>query len=215
MVVAFVTIRLNSTRLPGKNILPLGGRPLAWRICQTLLDCERIDKSYIYCSDERIMDYVPQSPKLIFRQRDKWLDGDMVTMHDVYGAFTSEVDADVYVAALATAPFIKAESIDKGVKAILEDGYDSAFSVKREQTFCWYDGNPLNYQLDCVPRTQDIAPVFVETSGFFAFRKEVWKESQRRIGHNPFLVEVGHQEAVDIDTRDDYEFAQLIAGDSN
>ena len=202
---------MNSTRLPGKNILPLGGRPLAWRICQTLLECKTIDMIYIYCSDQRIMDYVPDSPKLLFRQRDKRLDGDLITMHDVYGAFVSEVDADVYVAALATAPFISAGSIDKGVEAIVNGGYDSAFSVKRLQTFGWYDGKPVNYRLDRVVRTQELTPMFVETCGFYAFRKNVWLEGNSRIGHNPFFVEVNHKEAVDIDTPDDYEFAQMIA----
>ena len=214
MVTAFVTIRMNSTRLQDKNILPIGGRPLVWRICETLLECKRVDDIYIYCSDRIILKYVPQSPRLYFIQRDQRLDGDEVTMHDIYDAFTTEVKSDVYVAALATAPFITAGSIDNGVRAITEDSYDSAFSVRRMQTFCWYDGSPVNYRLNQVPRTQVIKPLFIETCGFYAFRNEVWHRHKSRIGSNPYLVEVGHKEAIDIDTLEDYEFAQLVAANT-
>lgn len=210
MTTAFVTIRLNSKRLPGKNLLPLGGHSLVWHICNTLLECETIDQSYIYCSDPIVMEHVPQSPRLLFRQRDKWLDGDMVTAQDTYGAFTSEVDADIYVAALATAPFITAATIDKGVRAMIEQGYDSAFSAKRLQTFVWYDGQPVNYRPEQVPRTQDLKPLFMETCGFYAFRRELWQQHRRRIGFNPYIVEVDHREAIDIDTLEDYEFAKKI-----
>ena len=209
-VVAFVTIRLNSKRLPGKNLLPLGGHPLVWHICHTLLQCKTIDQSYIFCSDPHVMDHVPQSPRLQFLQRDPWLDGDMVTAQDTYGAFTSEVDADIYVAALATAPFISAASIDAGVRAIAEQGYDSAFSSKRLQTFVWYDGQPVNYTPERIPRTQDLQPLQMETCGFYAFSRQMWQQHHRRIGLNPYIVEVGHREAIDIDTREDYEFAKTI-----
>lgn len=214
-VTAFVTIRLNSQRLPGKNLLPLGGHALAWHICNTLLECETIDKSYIYCSDERVMEHLPQSPRLLFRRRDKWLDGNEVTAQDTYGAFTSEVESDIYVAALTTAPFITAASIDRGVKAMLEQGHDSAFSAKRLQTFVWYDGHPVNYNPAAIARTQDLKPLYMETSGFYAFSRTLWQQHRRRIGFNPYVVEVNHREAVDIDNLEDYKFAEMIVQNQN
>ena len=211
--VAFITIKLNSQRLPNKNILPLGEHPLSWYICNTLLKCKRIDEIYIYCSEERIMDYVPKSERIIFRKRGAWLDGDLIRAQDTYQAFVDEVDADIYVAALTTAPFISAESIDCAVEKVQSESYDSAFSAQKIQTFAWYNGVPLNYSPENIPRTQDIEPVLVETSGFFAFRKELWKKYKRRIGFNPYIQIVNDVEAVDIDTEQDYKFAQkLITG---
>ena len=82
---------------------------------------------------------------------------------------------------------------------VLYEGYDSAFTAKREQTFAWYKGEPINYNLMEVPRTQDIEPVFIETSAFFIFKKELWTQFGRRIGFRPYIQEVGLIEAVDID----------------
>ena len=58
-VVAFIPIKLNSQRLPNKNILPLDGKPLCWHVCQTLLEVDGIDDVYVYCSDDSVTDHIP------------------------------------------------------------------------------------------------------------------------------------------------------------
>ncbi len=206
-VTAFITIRLNSQRLQNKNILDLGGHPLSWYCCDHLLKCKNIDDIYIYCSEERIMDYVPQDSRLKFLQREKWLDGDQIRAQDTYTAFTNDVDADIYVAGLTTAPFVRPETYEKAVAKVLSGEYDSAFAARREQTFAWYKGKPLNYDPALIPRTQDLAPVYVETSGFFVFTSELWKEHKRRIGFKPYLCEVDEVEGIDIDTKEDFTMA--------
>ena len=207
---AFITIKLNSERLPNKNIHPRGDHPLSWHICSTLLNCRTIDEIYIYCSEERIMEYVPRHERLIFRKRDKRLDGSLIRAQDTYSAFIGEVDADIYLAALTTAPFLSSASIDHGVEQVLSGAYDSAFSAQKLQTFAWYKGEPLNYSPERIPRTQDMEPVYIETSGFFAFKRELWTTHQRRIGFRPYLQLVDQVEAIDIDTKEDYEFAQRV-----
>lgn len=209
-VIAFVTIKLNSTRLPNKNILLLGGKPLCWHVFETLLQCQTVDEIYVYCSEKRVMGYVPDDPRIIFLERDKWLDGDQVRAQDTYSAFVNDVEADVYLAALTTAPFVTPESIDDGVSHVVDGSHDSAFAAQRLQTFAWYEGEPLNYDPKNIPRTQDLDPVFVETSGFFCFTRKLWVEHHRRIGFNPYIREVDAREAVDIDTKEDYEFARLL-----
>ena len=58
-----------------------------------------------------------------------------------------------------------------------------------------------------MPRTQDIEPIWVETSAFYIFRKEVFTEQHRRIGVKPYICEVSDKEAVDIDEKKDYDMA--------
>lgn len=196
-VVAFVPIKLNSQRLPHKNILPIAGHPLCWHLCNTLLKVNNIDEVYVYCSDERVSDYIPEG--VILKKRDKKLDGDLVKGFDIYRSFISEVDADVYVLAHTTSPFIKQESIDNALKHIVSGSNDSAFSAEKIQTFAWYKDKPINYDLNDVPRTQDLEPIWVETSAFFMFKKEIFTDYNRRIGFNPYIQEVSGIEAIDID----------------
>lgn len=207
--VAFVPIKLNSQRLPNKNLLPIAGQPLCWHILNTLTCTKGIDEVYVYCSDDKIKEYIPAKVK--FLKRDTYLDGDLVKGLEIYDAFVKDVDADIYILAHATSPFIKSQTIELALDKILHDNYDSAFSAQKIQTFAWYKDKPINYSLDDIPRTQDIDPIFVETSGFFMFKKEVFALHRRRIGFTPYIQEVDNVEAVDIDTQEDFDFAQLIS----
>lgn len=204
-VVAFVPIKLNSQRLPFKNKLPLGKYPMAYYICKSLLQVKNIDEVYVYCSNEEVMKYVPE--EVSFLKRDEKLDGDLVKGKDIYSSFINEIESDIYILAHTTSPFLKSESIENALNKMISEGHDSALSVQKIQTFAWYNGKPINYDLNDIPRTQDIKPVLIETSGFFMFEKKIFTEYGRRIGFNPYLQEVNGVEAIDIDTKEDYEFA--------
>lgn len=207
--VALIPIKLNSQRLPHKNILPIAGHPLCWHICNTLNQIKEINEVYVYCSDPAVREYIPTETR--FLQRPMWLDGDSVKGFDIYREFMKTVDADVYVLAHTTSPFIKRSSCQNALNHILSGENDSAFSAERIQTFAWYKGNPINYDLNDVPRTQDMEPIWVETSAFFMFRKEIFSVYNRRIGFNPYIQEVSGIEAVDIDEPKDYELACKLA----
>jgi len=75
-VVAFVPIKMNSQRLPYKNILPIAGRPMCRYIFDSLLEVNEIDTCYVYCSDAVIQDYIPEGIR--FLKRDRSLDADLV-----------------------------------------------------------------------------------------------------------------------------------------
>lgn len=207
-VVAFVPIRLNSKRVVGKNLKLLGGKPLLQHILETLTRTTTIDEVYVYCSREEIKPYLPGGVK--FLKRSETLDRDETLGKEIYEAFIKEVDADVYILAHTTSPFIKAATIDNAVKQVTEGGHDSAFSAQKVQTFCWYNGKPLNYDLKEIPRTQTIEPVYFETSAFYIFRKELWTEQRQRIGNNPYIAITDPIEGVDIDNPEDFEFAQKV-----
>lgn len=204
-IVAFVPIKLNSQRLPHKNILPISGQPLCWHILNSLLRVGEIDETYVYCSDENVKSYIPE--EATFLKREPRLDGDLVKGFEIYESFINQVDADIYVLAHTTSPFIRSETIAEALNTMLNKGYDSAFSAQRIHTFAWYQGKPINYDLNDVPRTQDMEPIYVETSAFFMFEKDIFTKYHRRIGFNPYIQEVDSVEAVDIDTKEDYEFA--------
>lgn len=83
----------------------------------------------------------------------------------------------------------------------LSGEYDSSFAAKKLQDFLWKDGKPFNYELDNIPRTQDLEPLYEETSGFYIYNSSVITSLNRRIGEKPYIVEVNEIEAVDIDEK--------------
>lgn len=214
-LVCFVPIKLNSQRLPNKMMLPLGNKKLCQYIFNTLLDVKKeIEMDvYCYCSDDSIKNYLPEN--IIFLERDANLDRNETKGIEIYKSFIDQIDADIYVLCHATSPFIKASSIIEGINKVSVEKYDSACSVSRIQTFCWYNNQTLNYDLTNVVRTQDINPVFYETSAFYIFEKNILDKHNRRIGFNPYLVETDRIESIDIDEKEDYDLALLISKYSN
>lgn len=203
--VAFVPIKLNSERIKNKNILKIGKKPLCYYIFESLKDTG-IQDIYVYCSDEKIKNYIPSYVKYL--RRNKNLDKNETKGMEIYTNFCSTIKSDVYVLAHATSPFTKAKSIKKGLNS-LKKGHDSSLSVKKIQTFAWYKNSTLNYSLDNIPRTQNITPIFIETSGFYIFTKDIIYQ-KKRIGDNPFFVEVDNIEAIDVDEKEDLKLARKI-----
>ena len=152
-----------------------------------------------------IMNYLPRGVKFI--KRDCYLDGDMVKGNEIYESFINTVDSDIYILAHTTSPFITQQSVENALANVLSENYDSALSVQKKQTFVWYKGQTLNYESNDIPRTQDIEPIYIETSGFYMFKKDHFLAHRRRIGFNPYFQELDDIEAIDIDTKEDYEFA--------
>lgn len=206
--IALIPIKFNNRRLPGKNIKPLGGKPLMQHIQETLLQVKGIDEIYVYCSDEGVKEYL--LPGICYLQRPQSLDQDSTKINEVLASFAQAKKADLYLLTHATAPFIKAESIQKGIDAVKSDNYDSAFAVIRQQDFLWQNGKPLNYDLSAIPRTQDLVPIYRETCGFYLYTYWQIVEQNRRIGDKPYFVEVSEIEAVDIDEQEDFDLAEAI-----
>lgn len=206
--IAFVPIKLNSERLPQKNIKSFtNGKPLVTYILETLQRVADVDASYVYCSSDEIQAYLPEGIR--FLKRDPYYDLSSTKFNEVLKSFASLVDADTYVLTHATAPFLKAESIEKGIQKVNFEGYDSAFSVVAIQEFLWKDNKPYNYELDNIPRTQDLEKIYQESCGLYVYRKSLI-DSGKRIGKNPFLLEISEIEACDINTEEDFYLADAI-----
>lgn len=207
--VAVVPMKMNNSRLPNKNIKAFdNGEPLCTYILNTLLRVKGLDEIYVYCSDESVKKYLPEGVNYLTRS--ETLNSDITTMNQVISSFAENVKADTYLLTHATAPFIKAESIEKAIKAVNEEGYDSALAVERIQDFMWKDGKPFNYDIRNIPRTQDLEPYYLETTGFYVYTKEVVADEGRRIGDHPKLIEVDEIESVDIDEKKDFDLANLL-----
>lgn len=209
-IVALVPMKLNSERVKNKNIKKFdNGRPLCSYILDTLNNVNNIDEIYVYCSDERIKEYIPIG--IEYLKRSEELDGSTVKINEVLKAFANDVDSDYYLLTHATAPFITKETIEKGVEIIKKGEYDSVLTVSKLQDFLWKDNKPFNYSLDAIPRTQDLEPLYEETSGLYIYSRELILEEGRRVGHNPYLLEVSKIEALDIDTEDDFFISNAVS----
>ena len=208
MIAAVMPIKLHNERLPGKNTMLLGGRPLLQYELVNLRKTALADSISVYCSDEAICGYIPDGIRFV--KRPAYLDLPTSNFTQIFSEFMKVIDADIYIYAHATAPFIQKDTMKKCVEAVKSGEYDSAFCAVKIQDFLWKDNEPMNFDASNIPRSQELEPIFRETSGVYVFRKEVFEKYGRRIGKNPYICEVNYKEAVDINTEADFNLAQAL-----
>jgi CMP-N-acetylneuraminic acid synthetase len=208
-VTAFIPMKLNNERTPGKNTKPFSdGTPLCHFVQKALLQVPEVDEIVAFCSDERIKDYL--LPGVKFLKRPTSLDTKETLCGDIIRTFLEMHKADIYVMSHATSPFIKPERFSQCINAVKSHQYDSAFACKKLSNFIWYQGKPLNFRLDKAPRTQDMEAAYCELSTPYVFTPHVFETYHGRSGENPFMCECSEIESIDVDYPEDFALADMV-----
>lgn len=209
--VGIIPSKLNSERVPFKNIKELGGIPLVNYTVRALNKVPLIDEIIIFASEPSVCDYIQHGLNCKFLERPTYLDTQEAKIQDIIREFLKLDDADTIVLLHITSPFLKSKTISECIEKVNSEEYDSAFTAYEIRKFCWFRGKPLNYSLDIpTPRTQDIDPVIVEQSSLYVFKREVFEKTEQRISLNPYIKYIDHFEGHDIDTPEDFRIAELI-----
>ena len=209
-VVAFLPAKGNSERIESKNMKLLDGKPLFLHTLEKLVNCDFIDTVYLDSESDEVLNYASYL-NYIPLKRDPKLANNNTDGHKLFYNEVSQVDADIYIQILGTSPFIKEDTIRKGVEILKQyEEYDSVVLVKREKQYTWNEKSP-NYDLNNIPNSKDLPDTVIETMGLYIVRSESAHNEKKRIGKHPFLMNADAIEAVDVNYPDDFYHAEMIA----
>ena len=210
-----IPMKLNNERLPNKSFQSLKGLPLLhWTFerCVTLKqNCQHLDiEIYVYCSSyDALKDYIP-NPHIKYVSRPESLDTNETTINDVLQEFKKNVKADHYILQVITAPYLKWQTLQDALHIYINEKLDSIQCVKNIQSFCDYNGQPLNYNKNNYPRTQDLMPIQCVTNSFTIFKSSLL-DYNKIVGDNHKTYSVNNDiECIDIDNASDLDFANRI-----
>lgn len=210
--VAYIPIKLNNERTPGKNTKKFkDGTPLLYFVQNSLLKLKKrgeIDNIYIFCSKEEIIPYLLEGVE--FLKRPDYLDYKETKGTQIYESFFHMVSSDIYVLAHATSPFVTEEHIELCIKNVQSGEYDSAFCAKKIQNFLWKNNKPYNFELSNPLRTQDMDPIYMELSTPYVYTRDTFQQYHSRSGVHPYICECSEIEAIDIDYPEDFELANVV-----
>ena len=120
-IVAIVQARMGSTRLPGKVLKPIAGKPLLWHIVHRLAKSRMIDEIAIATSinprDDAIVEFGRQNDIRVVR-------GPEDNVLARFARAADLLDADIIVRVSSDAPFIDADFVDHLLDAMIEQGGD-------------------------------------------------------------------------------------------
>jgi spore coat polysaccharide biosynthesis protein SpsF len=115
--VAIVQARMTSTRLPGKVMMDLAGRPLLERELERLQRCERIDELVVATTTNGDDDVLVE---LADRVGVRWYRGSETDVLGRYAGAAREAAADLVVRLTSDCPLIDAAETDLVVEALEE-----------------------------------------------------------------------------------------------
>lgn len=213
-IAALVPMRHHSERVPGKNYRPLAGLPLYRHIVSTLLACPRISQVVINTDSPTIMeDATRHTLQVRLLERPPHLRDGSIPMNDVLLYDVSQVAADFYLQTHSTSPLLTSDTINRAIEQFLNNypTYDSLFAVTRLQNRLWDSlARPVNHNPAILLRTQDLPPIYEESSSFYIFTAETLTTRRNRIGERPIMFEVDRLEAWDIDEEIDFRIVETL-----
>ena len=209
-VVAFVPAKGSSERVQNKNARLLDGKPLVVHMLEKLLACQSIDEVYLDTESDDIARLAQHLPVKLLK-RSRFLASNGTDGHALFSNEVQHVDADIYVQALCTAPFIRVETIDRAVELLKTNGtYDSVALVRKDKQYLWSGGVPA-YGYGRIPNSVDLPETTVEAMSLYAVRRETALETRRRFGAHVYLMEASPLETIDVNTPADFELAEFVA----
>jgi 3-deoxy-manno-octulosonate cytidylyltransferase (CMP-KDO synthetase) len=115
-VVCIIPARYSSTRLPGKPLLEIGGRPMVVRVVERALAAPSVARAVVATDDERILRAVRDAGHEALMTR-----ADHASGSDRLAEAAGVVEAEVVVNVQGDEPLIAPETIERAVAALLED----------------------------------------------------------------------------------------------
>lgn len=207
----FVPIKANSERVPGKNFRILNGKKLYEHILGHIQKANIFDEVYVDSNSEEILSYADCRGFIPVRRKEE-LAKNTANGNDLLVYHAKEFpNYDYYFQLFATAPYLTAETIRQCVETLLgSEEYDSCFTAIRHHGFFWLNNTPINYRPGVLPRSQDLKPVIEETTGLYGVSKNSLLRYHCRIGRAPYIHLVNKLEAVDLNTEEDFQMAEII-----
>ncbi|MDA8526780.1 acylneuraminate cytidylyltransferase family protein [Gammaproteobacteria bacterium] len=220
-IVALLPMKANSERVKGKNFKDFNGKPLFQWMLNTLLEIKEIDQVIINTDARDILaeNDLIETDRIVIRDRKKDICGDTVSMNAVIEDDVKNINADIYLMTHTTNPLLTAKTVRGALKAfqakrnkVGKSIVDSLFTVDKIQSRFYKENcTPVNHDPDNLLRTQDLEPWFEENSNLYIFTKEAFDKTNARIGKSPMMFETPKFESIDIDTKDDWDFAIVAA----
>ncbi len=189
-----IPLLLGSTRIPDKNLLLIDGYPLSFYVARACLGAGVFDAVYINSEHEifrRVAEMVgarfyhrrPErgGSACTMRTKSRQCAGDRCQTHDHFLAdFMEQVSSDHLVMVHSTSPLLRPETIATFTRRLIDEAYDSLFSVEERFTETSYDGRPLNFSMSVKIPTQTLPPVQLITWALSGWKTASFQASYAR-----------------------------------
>ena len=239
-VAGLILARGGSQGIPLKNLAPLGGKPLLEWALGAMLNFGGFDSLWVSTDHAAIATCATSLGALVFPRSPRFATPTAPSIEAVNEFLHSHPEVDVVALVQCTSPFLRpgtkhsggrllavltpyswphlAEFLAEAHRLIVEEDYDSVFSVCRSKRFRWSEKSKsgsstkaLNFDPTSRPRRQEWSGDLVENGMFYFAKRDLLLHSGLlQGGRKCTYVEVDAKLSLEIDSSLDLALAQQI-----
>ena len=219
-VIAIITARGGSKRIPRKNIKEFCGKPILAYSIEAALQSGIFDTVMVSTDDAEIAEIARQYGAEVPFYRSEKTANDFATTNDVLLEVLEEYENrgeyfEVACCIYPTAPFVTSKKLQTAVKQLEESDADTlipvvAFSYPPQRAMVVKDGRLVfQYPEYLDSRSQDLEPHYHDIGQFYVFRTEAFRKNRKLMVGNILPMVVSELEVQDIDNLTDWKIAEM------
>lgn len=218
-IVAIITARSKSKRIPFKNIKEFCGKPIMAYSIEAALSSKIFDEVMISTDSEEFAAVAKEYGASVPFLRSKETSNDYATTADVLIEVVEDYkkngrDFDEICCIYPTAPFVTAQRLSEAVGEMRRRQADCIMTVVRyafpPQRGFMIRANKISFQYPEYERTrsQDLEPIYHDCGQFYIIKTEALLKYKSLIVPNTIPYIMPSEEVQDIDTMSDWEIAE-------
>ena len=216
-IVAIITARGGSKRIPRKNVKYFMGKPMLAYAIDAAISSDLFDEVMVSTEDKEIAEVALQYGAKVPFMRSEKTANDFATTSDVLKEVVQEYskrgkEFDYVCCIYPCVPFLTGDILNKAYKTFIESNMDSltpvvrfsypiqrAFRVNKENCLEWRE--PENAS----KRSQDLEPMYHDVGMFYFMKGDFYIHPSRKTTY----IEMDESNIQDIDTIEDWKMAEL------
>lgn len=220
-ILAVITARGGSKRIPRKNIKEFCGKPIIEYSIEAALRSEIFTEVMVSTDDLEIAQIAQKAGAKVPFMRSEKTSNDYATTRDVLMEVLTEYqkqgkEFDYMVCLYPTNPFITAQKIISAIKILKQEDCVEVvpvvkFSFPPQRAYIIENGKFLKYKWEEYKnaRSQDLEPFYHDAGQFYCYNVKKYLESNGDIRGEICPIVVPEYEVQDIDNEDDWTMAEL------
>ena len=209
-IFALIPARSGSKRLPKKNIKLFYKKPLIYWSIKVAQTSKYIDDVYVTTDDKKIKKIAINCQAKVPFLRSKKNSRDLSPSEDFIIEFLNkiQIDYDYLILLQPTSPLRKKDEIQSSIKKIIDKNYKSFVSIT----------NPKKIRISSFKNKKTIKNLvkyinnrkYLINGSIYILKIKHFLKSKKIIDQNTKYFETNIKSSVDIDTKNDFELAELI-----
>lgn len=218
-IVAIITARGGSKRLPGKNILPFAGKPLLEWTCDAALGAKNLDRIILSTDCEKIANVGRECGVEVPFLRPKHLATDeantLSVLQHLLDWLEKSVSVDALVLLQPTSPLRQSQDIDNAIELLRKENVDSVVSVTKIPPH--YRTNKLMIK-NSIGLVEPLDPItFPDSENLVVRNGPAVLVTRPHVlhagglyGKKTLAYEMPYERSIDIDTVYDFSLAEMM-----